>query len=418
MTASGIAKILIARDDGMHGPSASHAGMGIVLDARKILTCAHVANRALGKSFDSQEKPVGRVPVTFPILPGGMVTRYGGVGLWHPMGNLAHSDMAVIELEQDIPDGVGVVRFSHPGSLRVGDMLHVFGVPGGMPAGNNAVVTYVSVVEAGLGQLDGGPWTQVFVESGYSGSGVRDANGHVVGMTTSRFRDKAIAYMILADTLGAALGPVARPRERASTIKIKPNRTGVRGDAISQFCEHVCAKLQAAVGVELWRSPYAKASEVARNERYFYIADPSGELNAEADREKDDPWPLSIEFYFRGNRLGPVMEYEVALVVDSDCDIEIFGSHLHGQRMQHYLWRLDQNATVGSIIDKPVIGPDGALELAIWRRLIRVPDKAEVRDCANPEGRGADSAVDDILKLMRVCAPIVERMIFAYNRRG
>ena len=104
--------------------------MGIVFDTRKILTCAHVANRALGKSFDGQEKPVGRVPVTFPILPGSMVTRYGEVGLWHPMGNLAHSDMAVIELDQDIPDAVGVARFSHPGTLRVGDMLHVFGVPG------------------------------------------------------------------------------------------------------------------------------------------------------------------------------------------------------------------------------------------------------------------------------------------------
>jgi hypothetical protein len=49
---AGIAKVLLG--EGVTGrPPAKHAGMGIVVGPRHVLTCAHVVNTAAGQAVDS-----------------------------------------------------------------------------------------------------------------------------------------------------------------------------------------------------------------------------------------------------------------------------------------------------------------------------------------------------------------------------
>ena len=69
--------------------------------------------------------------------------------------------------------------------------------------------------------------------------------------------------MISADAIGAALGQVPRPRDRETTIKIKPERNGVKGDALTQFCQDLYDRLQREFQVQLWRSTHAKAGRKA-----------------------------------------------------------------------------------------------------------------------------------------------------------
>ena len=49
-------------------PEGSPAGMGFLAGVSEILTCAHVVNRALGRSLTAQNRPENLVTVSFPLL--------------------------------------------------------------------------------------------------------------------------------------------------------------------------------------------------------------------------------------------------------------------------------------------------------------------------------------------------------------
>jgi WD40 repeat protein len=222
MTA-GVAKILVRKDTGKYASNDPHAGMGIILSRRRVLTCAHVVNSSLRRDFEVLERPQVPIPITFPLLAGPMITRWGKITTWHPMGDLAESDIVVLELDADAPDAVGVAKFAPNGSLLALQTVRIFGVPAKQSEGNYVTGTYTGAVERYQGQIDGWPWSTAFVESGYSGAAVVDASDHVVGMTTARNRKHVIAYMILVDTLRSKLGEGIIPTTAHAMVARVPN---------------------------------------------------------------------------------------------------------------------------------------------------------------------------------------------------
>ena len=71
------------------GPGGRPAGAGALVAARRILTCAHVVNLALGRDPGSREQPAEAVTVDFPFAAPGLAARGGlgyqaTVGFWLP----------------------------------------------------------------------------------------------------------------------------------------------------------------------------------------------------------------------------------------------------------------------------------------------------------------------------------------------
>jgi Trypsin-like peptidase domain len=202
---AGVAKILLANTS--HIPNSLHAGMGIILDRRHVLTCAHVVNRSLGKDFSEVAKSANPIPVTFPKLTGPLQTKLGRVQRWSPIGSAFTSDLAVLEFSEDLPAVAGSALFADDGTLRIGDTVRAFGVKDGEAEGTNVRATYNGDVENDLGQIDAGPDTQAFIAGGYSGAAATDNAGKVVGMITARYEgSELIAFMVHSKTLRAFLG--------------------------------------------------------------------------------------------------------------------------------------------------------------------------------------------------------------------
>lgn len=179
---TGIAKILVTKDDGKYTQTSPHAGMGIILDSRHILTCAHVINRSLDRQIEESIPPGREVPVTFPKVNGTMQTRMGSALLWSPMGEAPTSDLAVLEFADDLPSPAGQASFDDDGIIQVGDTVQIFGIRGGETQAKIVSAIYKGDVESDLGQIDGGAYTQAFIADGYSGAAATDSSNNVVGM--------------------------------------------------------------------------------------------------------------------------------------------------------------------------------------------------------------------------------------------
>jgi hypothetical protein len=209
---AGIAKLLIAGGpvrDPVTGASVSNAGMGIVVDWRHVLTCAHVVNTALQERPDAVERPVEerRVPVVFPHAAGGRCSE-GKVVVWHPMGDTPVGDVAVLELvDEDVPREVGFARFVRVSQSLDDDALQVFGYRAGGEQGSFVDAKFMGQVGPGRVQIVGTTVIGVFIEGGYSGAAVWDTEHRaVVGMVSARNVDRAdrVAYMIPVSDLKKA----------------------------------------------------------------------------------------------------------------------------------------------------------------------------------------------------------------------
>jgi hypothetical protein len=212
---AGIAKLLVSGDetrDRVTGRPIKHAGMGIVLDSRHILTCAHVVNAALGRPNESSPEPELKVPVAFPLSKT-TESVLGQVVSWHPMGPEETADIAILELDSDVPQDVGFAKFMAGDEYSVGALLMVFGVRAGYERGNHVEAKLMGRTAVGQMQIDGTSMVGVFVQGGFSGAGVLDkARQRIVGMVVARDFDSAdrVAYMIPIPALQLAWPDIAR----------------------------------------------------------------------------------------------------------------------------------------------------------------------------------------------------------------
>src|SRR5208337_752791 len=125
MRYAGIARLIKS------GTVDEHVGMGVAVDRCHVLTCAHVVNDALSRLAESREPPdkgQDKVHVVFPYsdsAPKKPIS--GGVQIWKPVGTERLSDVAVVELDEDIPEDVRMPSFSCEQDLHDLDFV-VFGV--------------------------------------------------------------------------------------------------------------------------------------------------------------------------------------------------------------------------------------------------------------------------------------------------
>ena len=196
-------------------------GAGTLVAARTVLTCAHVAARALGADMCGGP-PAGTATVDFP---GSASREAGSVAVdpdgWRPVGAPGGGDLALLRLAADPPPDV------RPATLRPcgdpgGRDVQAFGHPSGLDTGAWARARLVGYggPEPGWVQFDGVP-TGRAITGGYSGAGVLDGAGHVIGMVVAEDRqpDARVAWMIPVELCLDRLPPLAGLLEPApSTV--------------------------------------------------------------------------------------------------------------------------------------------------------------------------------------------------------
>jgi 3',5'-cyclic AMP phosphodiesterase CpdA len=169
------------------GPGGAIAGVGVLVDERRIVTCAHVVNAALGLSPLQQVRPDGMVLVDFPMAAPHAAPLSAALVAWvpPPRAGAAGDDIAGLQLcSCTAPDGAKPARLAVEPPTP-GQIVRVFGYPGSPPQPNGVwvVTTVVGRVGGGRLQLDSGPDAALRLLSGFSGSPVVDDKiGRVVGL--------------------------------------------------------------------------------------------------------------------------------------------------------------------------------------------------------------------------------------------
>lgn len=176
-------------------------GAGFLVTNRRLFTCAHVVEAALGMTI--QDAPTDLIYLDFPlILPGQKIK--AKVIYWSAQDSL---DIAGLELESQPPDAC------HPVRLVCGDNLwnhpfQIFGFPSQRDFGVWAAGILQDRLANGWVQMEGIKVQGYPVQSGFSGAPVWDEslNG-VVGMAVAaekKQEEAKAAFMIPNSILGSA----------------------------------------------------------------------------------------------------------------------------------------------------------------------------------------------------------------------
>lgn len=168
-----------------HNKDGVVVGVGFLVGKRRVLTCAHVVNAALGHDQRNQDQPTESLFVEFTRIQRDLV-RKANVVRWVPppvAGTKADGefDVAGLELTEAAPRAAKPLRFATP---KPHSVVEVYGYPtrpvrtdGGWVLGH-----LLRPVDSGLLQIDSDKEGALRAQPGYSGSPVIDKAGHVVGM--------------------------------------------------------------------------------------------------------------------------------------------------------------------------------------------------------------------------------------------
>lgn len=223
---AGVARILVRQDS-------CHAGMAIVVGRRHVLTCAHVLNVAVGRPEETRAPPPsGKIGVSFPFsmreepIEGKVVPE-----AWHPVGPEPIADIAILELEEDIPEDVGITIFAQVHRAIEKDPLSVYGIAAEATTGSRVPATLSGHAGAGEIQIDATNGAEgLFIEPGFSGAAVWDAlHEAVIGMTTKKRKGIDQAYMVPTSILREAWSalPVEERRLPASINRLWTGACGL-----------------------------------------------------------------------------------------------------------------------------------------------------------------------------------------------
>ncbi|MEW1872306.1 trypsin-like peptidase domain-containing protein [Streptomyces caelestis] len=162
------------------------AGAGVLVTGGRVVTCAHVVEGALGA--DAGDPREAELTVDFPgsLAPGAGPVRAGVAPRgWAPPDE-ERADVAVLDLYGDAPVDCRPAGLRPCGPAR-DRIVRAFGQVAGAPAG-----LWLRARLVGSGGLSP-EWMQLEAASeagdrlrqGYSGAGVVDASGHVIGLVVA-----------------------------------------------------------------------------------------------------------------------------------------------------------------------------------------------------------------------------------------
>jgi hypothetical protein len=177
-------------------------GAGFLIDARRVLTCAHVVVQAVGGGAEGS-RPTGTVHLDFPQLPGALQTAQVGRYGWVPVTEGGWGDVAVLELGREVPPTVRPAPVRNPQSAWE-HRFRVLGFPVGMDGGLWVRGTLLGMAGPALQWIQLEHVSGPSIERGFSGAPVWDDNlGAVVGMVVARDRTRgeSTAFMIPATVL-------------------------------------------------------------------------------------------------------------------------------------------------------------------------------------------------------------------------
>lgn len=197
----------------------SHAGMGILVDRRRVVTCAHVINTALGRWEEALDQPAGQIQVAFPLSSNPRVPIAAKIVVWAP-GDM-NGDVAVLELEQDAPAEAGHAVLTHFEASLENNPLKIYGMVRG--DGRHVDVKYQGLTANVEVQIDGDTSAENFVKGGYSGAGVwNSAQCAFIGMVRSIAADgKRTAFLTPVSSLQRACPTLPIERRRLSATFLR-----------------------------------------------------------------------------------------------------------------------------------------------------------------------------------------------------
>jgi hypothetical protein len=195
---------------------------------RTVLTCAHVVAKAFAADMRGAA-PTGETTVDFPGSAeagpteagsaGARAVASGGVlasvdpGGWVPVDAPGGGDLALLTLAGDPPDDVRPATLVACGAPD-GRMVQAYGHPVGLDAGVWGRATLVGYGGPGTSwvQVDGVNTTGRAITAGFSGAGVIDGTGRVIGLVVAEDTQPAarVAWMIPVEVCLRSLPGLAR----------------------------------------------------------------------------------------------------------------------------------------------------------------------------------------------------------------
>jgi Trypsin-like peptidase domain/Calcineurin-like phosphoesterase len=228
------------------GPRGTAVGVGVLVGAREIMTCAHVVNEALGLDQRSQIQPTGRVMLRFPLIESHASANVPAeVQVWvpPPREGAAGDDLAGLVLTDEAPVDAEPARLA-VNPPAVGLRVRVFGYAGTPPRPEGAWVstTVQGKVAGGRLQLESGVDAALRAQPGYSGSPVYDeTSGLVVGLVAAAAPGRGgerDSYAIATDRLRLAWPRVVDPRS-ARSRRHRPSSDAPAADGSQLTLLHV-----------------------------------------------------------------------------------------------------------------------------------------------------------------------------------
>ncbi len=154
-------------------------GAGFLVTEKLAVTCAHVVATALGLQAAPAETPQAEIQLDFPLVKEGAACA-ARITAWQP-----DVDIAVLELLGELPAGVGPGKLFQAADLW-GHPFRAFGFPAGFDDGVWASGRILAPQAAGWLQVEDTKATGYFVQPGFSGGPVWDAQlGGIVGMSVA-----------------------------------------------------------------------------------------------------------------------------------------------------------------------------------------------------------------------------------------
>jgi Trypsin-like peptidase domain len=188
------------------GSDQGYFGAGVLIDGDRVLTLAHVVNKAGNRKADERVPPDYPVIVDFAFCHEHPRFTNASVAIdgWLPIADDQTGDVAVLSLSESPPLDARPARWSR--EWRREDAVFVKGFSEANPDGVDA--------EAVLSTSDAKQWVQLndrtpgqLIEGGFSGAPVYSLRLHrVVGLVVAHTAKRSVAFMLPADVLGEGLG--------------------------------------------------------------------------------------------------------------------------------------------------------------------------------------------------------------------